>query len=64
MLSSEVPHILHIREIEELSPIIKHIRTYITLLIQGKRKFGKKLADKLNAVSMASNPLGGSKSVF
>ena len=47
-------------------------RTYVTLLAQGKRKLSKRLADKLvdvlpdklNALPVASNPLGASKAVF
>ena len=47
-------------------------RTHITYLFQGKRKLSEKLADKLadvlagkpNALSVASNPLGGIRSVF
>jgi transcriptional regulator with XRE-family HTH domain len=47
-------------------------RTHITLLAQGKRKFSKKLADKLadvlagnlNALNVASNPLGGIRNAF
>jgi len=39
-------------------------RTYITLLAQGKRKLSQQLADKLNALSMTSTPLGGIYDVF
>ncbi len=47
-------------------------RTHITLLVQGKRKLSRELADKLadiladkpNAIPVTSNPLGGSKAVF
>jgi len=39
-------------------------RTYITLLAQGKRKPSQQIADKLNAISMTSNPLGGIYDVF
>jgi transcriptional regulator with XRE-family HTH domain len=47
-------------------------RTHITLLAQGKRKLSERLADKLadvlagkpNALSKASNPLGGMNSVL
>jgi len=51
-------------------------RTQITLLVQGKRKLSRKLADRLadilagaqadkpNALTVASNPLGGTCRVF
>ena len=39
-------------------------RTHITLIAQGKRKFSQQLADKLDALTMTSTPLGGISSAF
>ena len=48
----------------ELARLLGVSRTHITLICQGKRKISQQLADKLETLTVTSNPLGGIRSVF